>query len=362
MKLGETEVAVVGAGPAGAAAAVAAARAGDRVTVVDEYPSPGGQIYRQQAAAAPGASQPSQPPVFQALRQSSAEVLTNTLVWGTEDEQTLLLYREGAGTQQLRAQSIVLATGAYDRPVAFPGWTLPGVWTAGGIQAMLKGQAVLPGRRVLLAGAGPFLMPVAQALSEAGATVVAVAEATTRRAWARELPRFLGHWARLREAVAYQRALASARIPYYFGHLLVRVEGQAAVERATIVAVDRDWRPKPATQRTFAVDLVGLGYGFLASTELVRLLGCELRHDPVQAQLLPWCSPEQETSQPGIFVAGETTGIGGAELALVEGQIAGLSAARRLGRGFGAERWRELASALARRSPPSDAEPSPPAP
>ncbi len=183
----ETEIAVVGAGPAGIAAALAASRAGAQVTVVDEYSRPGGQIYRQppEVFHVPdggilGKEHRKAQRLFRQLAGSPVELLPETLVWGVQDEMTLLLYREGGEAETLRAEAIVVAAGAYDRPIAFPGWTLPGVWTAGGTQAMLKSQRVLPGRRVLVAGAGPLLLPLAAALAEAGATVVGMVEATTR--------------------------------------------------------------------------------------------------------------------------------------------------------------------------------------
>lgn len=351
-----TEIAVVGAGPAGVAAALAAARCGARVTLVDEYPRPGGQIYKQLPAeflvkrpAALGKEHARAQRLLGQLSGASVDLLAATLVWGGEGERTLLLYREGEGAEALRAEAVVVATGAYDRPVAFPGWTLPGVWTAGGTQTMVKSQRVVPGQRVLVAGSGPLLLPVARGLVEAGARVVALVEATTLPEWARHAHRMWGHWDRLVDALGYETALRRARVPRYYGHVVVRAEGRQAVERATIAAVDRQWRPRPGTERSFEVDLLCIGYGFLASTELPQLLGCKLRYDSRQEQYLPLHDAEMETSVPGVFVAGETTGIGGAELALAEGELAGLAAARRVGHGHDPRHRRELDSARARR-------------
>ncbi|HWU37248.1 MAG TPA: FAD-dependent oxidoreductase [Candidatus Acidoferrum sp.] len=242
----QTEVAVLGAGPAGIAAALAARRAGARVTVVDEYPRPGGQIYRQPAEAfrvrlpAVLGKEYARAQYFtRELAAASVELLTGTPAWGVEENKTLLLYREGGAAEVLKADAIIVAAGAYDRPVAFPGWTLPGVWTAGGAQAMLKGQRIVPGRRVLLAGAGPLLLPVAKALMGAGATVVAVVEATTRLEWVLRAHRMLGHWDRLGDVLQYESALLRARIPRFFGHVVTRAAGTDGVERVTIAAADR---------------------------------------------------------------------------------------------------------------------------
>ncbi|MBI3979803.1 MAG: FAD-dependent oxidoreductase [Chloroflexi bacterium] len=356
MSLRQTEVAVIGAGPAGIAAALAAAGAGARVTVVDEYPTAGGQIYRQlptafrvKPGAARGRDQTRAQALLSRLRSSSVEVCTGTLVWGFHDHHTLALYREGEGTEALRAQVVVVATGAYDRPVAFPGWTLPGVWTAGGAQTMVKAQQVLPGRRVLLAGAGPFLLPVARSLVEAGAQVVALAEATATSEWAARALAMLHHWGRVVEFIEYERALLRARVPHYYGHVIVRAEGDGDVRRATIAAVDRSWRPRAGTEKTFDVDLVCTGYGFLTSMEIPRLLGCSMRFDSLQGQFLPEHDEEMETSVPGVFVAGETAGVGGAELALAQGEIAGYAAARRLGKELDPRSRSALSAARARR-------------
>jgi len=352
----ETDVAVVGGGPAGIAAALAASRAGARVTLVDEYSRPGGQIYRQLPTAfqldRPGIVDRDHPRarrLLQRLAGSPVVLLAETLVWGVEDGTTLLLYREGGEAEALRARAIVVATGAYDRPVAFPGWTLPGVMTAGGAQAMLKGQRVLPGRRVLVAGAGPLLLPLAAALVEAGAEVVAVAEATTRLQWGLQAHRMWGHWERVRDAFIYERALLAARVPRYFGHVIVRAEGSEAVERATIAEVDGEWRPKPGTEVSFDVDLLCVGYGFLSSMELPRLLGCRLSFHPAQHQYLPVHDSTMETTVPGVFVAGETAGIGGAEKALAEGEMAGLAAAVRAGLSPGPDWEGEVRAARSRR-------------
>jgi len=326
------------------------------VTLVDESCYVGGQIYRHP----PEPFRVRRPEVLgkeytrarhlgRELTASRAEVLTGTLVWWIEEDKTLLLFHEEEGAEELKANVVIVAAGAHDRPIALPGWTLPGVWTAGGAQAMLKSQRILPGRRVLVAGAGPLLLPLAQSLAEAGAAVVGVVEATTRLEWALQSHRMLGHWDRIRDAVRYEAALLRARVPRFFGHVVVRADGAGQIERATIAAVDRQWRQKPGTERSIEVDLLCVGYGFLSSLELPRLLGCEVVYHPSQGQYLPKHDAKMESSIPGVFVAGETTGIGGAELALAEGEIAGLAAAQQLGYALGAEGQRRMRAAEGRR-------------
>ena len=352
----QTEVAVLGAGPAGIAAAVTAGSAGASVTIVDESCHAGGQIYRHPAEPfrvrrpdVLGKEYTRAQQLARELTASRAEILAGTLVWGIEEDRTLLLFREEVGAEELKAKAVIVAAGAYDRPIAFPGWTLPGVWTAGGAQAMLKSQRIVPGRRVLVAGAGPLLLPLAQSLAEAGAAVAGVVEATTRLEWLLQSHRMLGHWDRLRDIVRYETAVLRARVPRFFGQVVVRADGAGQVERATIAEVDRQWRPKPGTERSFEVDLLCVGYGFLSSLELPRLLGCEMVYHPSQGQYLPKHDANMESSVAGVFVAGETTGIGGAELARAEGEIAGLAAAQRLGHVLGAEGRRQMQAAQERR-------------
>jgi hypothetical protein len=169
---------------------------------------------------------------------------------------------------------------------------------------------------VLLAGAGPFLLPVAAQLASLGAKVVAVAEATTRREWLRAGPRMAAHPGKLAEYLKYR-----AKVPrIVWGHVIVRAEGDDRVRRATIAPAGADWTPSGAEQ-TFAVDAVCTAYGFLPSVDLARALGCELAGDAVAH------NEDMATSVAGVFVAGEATGVGGAELALAEGELAGYAAA-----------------------------------
>ena len=314
----QVDVAIVGGGPAGMAAAIAARRAGSSVVVIDEYAAPGGQIWRRRFDEI-GASSPRSLPADARTRMaeftaSGAELLDGRSVWGTPEPGVLLL--TGDGPARVRARAIVLCTGAYDRPVAFPGWTLPGVMTAGGAQALAKGQGVLPGKRVLLAGAGPFLLPVAAQLASLGAEVVAVAEATRRREWVGVGPRMAAHPSRLVEYAKYRTRVRKI----VWGHVIVRAEGEGHVRSATIAEAGPDWAPTGA-ERTFDVDAVCTAYGFLPSVDLARALGCELAGDAVAH------NENMQSSVAGVFVAGEATGIGGADLALAEGELAGYAAA-----------------------------------
>src|SRR3954471_17733489 len=232
------------------AAAVAARKAGASVVLIDEYAAVGGQIWRRRydevGQDAPRSLPPAARERCRQVAASGATMIAGASAWGSPEPGVLLL----TGTpSRVRARAIVLATGAYDRPVAFPGWTLPGVMTAGGAQALSKGQGVLPGRRVLLAGAGPFLLPVAAQLEAGGAEVVAVAEATRRRDWLRAGGRMAAYPGRLLDYLRYRTRVR--RIEW--GHVIVRAEGDGRVRSATIAEAGPDWAPSGA-ERTFEVD------------------------------------------------------------------------------------------------------------
>jgi D-hydroxyproline dehydrogenase subunit alpha len=345
----ETDVVVVGAGPAGLAAAAAARAAGAGVLVLDEQRAPGGQIWRQRwtAAGTSGGALPRDGRrALRALAASGAEVRAGTAVWGTADARTLLTVGPDDAPGRVRARALVLATGAYDRPVAFPGWTLPGVFTAGGAQALAKAHGVLAGHRVLLAGAGPFLLPVATQLAAGGAEVVAVAEATRRRDWLAAGPRMGRHPGRLAAYGTYRARLRRAGVPIRWGRVLVRAGGEGRVKHATLAAAGPDWRPRPGTEERLEVDAVCTAYGFLPAVELPRALGCALRAVRGQGHAAVAHDGDGRTSLPHVFVAGEAGGIGGAALAAAEGRVAGLAAAALV---TGTARRAALASARRRR-------------
>lgn len=333
----EVDVAVVGAGPAGLSAALEASRAGAKVALIDEYPRPGGQYFKQLPEpfrlldrSAMGRDYQAGQDLVARLRDERIRLLANTLVWAAFEPGTLELY-QGGECRRLRAARTVVATGAYDRPVAFPGWTLPGVITAGAAQSMVKSQWVLPGQRILMAGSGPFQLPVAAQLIKAGAQVVEVLEASRVSGWLTRVPSVWRHLGKVNEAKDYLGALLKARVPYQFGWTVVEARGTGRVEEAVVAQVDEAWRPVQGTERVLQVDTVCIGFGFLPSLQLPGMLGCRASWD---RDLVAWVTDHdaaQRTSVPELYVAGETTGTGGHDVAMGEGAIAGVSAAVDLG-------------------------------
>ena len=275
--------------------------------------------------------------LFSALQgEDRVSILSDTTVWSAQapsgDECITLYLNKDEQSSELRTRKVILATGAYDRALPFPGWDLPGVMTAGAMQTLVKSQRVLPGRRIVLSGSGPFLMPVAAALAQAGARVVGVYEATHPLRWARYAPQVWGHWDKLREAQAYLRIIRKHRVPVRFGRAVIRAEGDRKIERATVARLKPDWTPIAGSEEYVEADAVGVGYGFVPSTELAHLLGCVHWYDARQGGFFVQHDAWMESSRKGVFVAGEITGIGGSAVAGAEGAIAGLAAARQLGR------------------------------
>lgn len=241
----------------------------------------------------------------------------------------------------------VLCPGGYDRQLPIPGWDLPGVMAAGGVQALLKGHGVVPGRRAVVAGTGPFLLPVATGLAAAGVEVVSSCEAGAPSSWLRRPAGILGAPSKLVEGAGYAVALLRHRIPYRPRTAILRILGDQAVEAVTIARLDPDGRAVAGTERELAVDLVGLGWGFTPSLELVLAAGADTRLD-VDGSLVAEVDDRQRSSRPGVYVAGEATGVGGARLAVREGELAALTAAEDLGRSPALRRTRQLRRAIHR--------------
>jgi len=376
-----TELAVVGGGPAGLAAAVTAARAGATVTLIDEQQGPGGQYLTGMLGTA------TRPPMSATERQGNAllhdlaevgvNLRTETLAWDLSADLRLALYgpssrvlsgglslpkglrfdrltarpsedqglrsdelrgvslwdtaRLSKGVSFLDAKAVVVASGARETVVPFPGWTLPGVMTAGAAQLLAKKQGVLPGRRVLLAGSGPLLLSSAYYLAEHGADVVAVLEATRPGQWLRHAPAIWGNLDRLGEGWHYLGMLLRSRIPYRFGRTAVQALGKDKLEAVVVARLDHQGRPITGSEETIPVDTLCLGFGLVPNIELAQIAGSSCRFDSTRGGWVPQVDDYMETTIPNLFVAGEAAGVDGAGAAMLEGRIAGLVIAQRLG-------------------------------
>jgi NADPH-dependent 2,4-dienoyl-CoA reductase/sulfur reductase-like enzyme len=344
------DLVVVGAGPAGMAAAATALDGGLRVALVDSGAVPGGQFWRHSPlpaqGALPAAGLHHGLRTYRALcatlaaheRTGRLTLLLNHHVWTTAREEDGFAVHAVDRTRApeeralvLRAPALLVATGAYDRQLPFPGWDLPGVLTAGGLQSLLKGGGVVAGRRVVLGGTGPFLLPVAAALAAHGATVVAVCEAASPSAWLRHPVPLLRNPAKWAEAARYAGTLARHRVPVRTRTAIVGAEGEEGEEgksgRVAVVrtaSLNADGSPIPCTERRIEADIVGVGWGFVPQLDLLLPLGCELA-DAGDGTMSAAVDDGQRTTVPGLYTAGETCGVGGAALAVSEGRVAAVS-------------------------------------
>ncbi len=335
------EVLVIGAGPAGLAAAHAAREAGASVVLLDASDALGGQFWRHLPNSRPSRNEKLLHHGWEEFRRLSASlegdqqvsIIRSAQVWAIEVLDGVAVHvivGEPDGMQRerqvFRPDALVLATGAHDRTLPFPGWDLPGVFTGGAAQALAKGERLAVGGRILVAGAGPFLLPVAQSLTTVGSRVVAVLEAnrTSRliRGWS---PR---PWQLLRvagkgfELAGYIAGQVRHKIPYRFGRGVIAAHGADRVESVTTARLDANWAPIAGTEATVQVDAVCVSHGFTPRIELAVAAGCTL----TSARFVR-VDEHQRTSTDGVYAAGEITGIGGVDLALAEGEIAGSCAA-----------------------------------
>jgi len=302
------DLVAVGAGPAGLAAAACAAESGLRTAIVDDNASPGGQIWRGKSAQTSSDAAN----WVQRVRQSGVVVLSSTTVI---DQPSLgVLLGEGVqGAVELKYSKLVIATGARERFLPFPGWTLPNVMGAGGLQAMVKSGLPVEGKKVVVAGSGPLLPAVAAYLRRHGAMIRIVCEQASWAALARFAAGLPAQPGKLWQGLTLGRELLGVR--FAANSWPVAAEGK---EKLEAVVISRN-----GARERIACDFLACGFHLVANTELAALLGCQIHRGYVVVDDL------QQTSSPGIYCAGEPTGIGGVELALVEGQIAGLAAAGR---------------------------------
>ena len=330
------DVLVLGAGPAGMAAAVQAAACGLSVTLLDEQEAAGGQVYRAPPSAF--GPLPATPDTVRgaALRQAvgacGARHLPQRRAWFVEPGFRVHVVGP-AGRELHEAPRLILATGAYERVVPAPGWTLPGVVGLAAATVMLKAEGVLPGRRTVVAGVGPLLAAVAVGILKAGGEVAAVIDLARPGDWLRRLPALASRPDLLARGAGWRAQLAAARVPVLHGHSVVALHGDEEVEALEVAPVDPiTWRPLEGARRRIVADACALGHGLVPDTSITRLLQLHHVFRPEQGGWVAETDTDLRASLPGLYIAGDGAGIGGAAAAEERGRIAALAAARDAGR------------------------------
>ena len=335
------DVIVVGAGPAGLGAAIEAGRLGAHVLLLDENDRPGGQLFKQihkffgsreHYAGTRGFAIGQM--LLEEAREAGVEIALGRKVWG--------IFPDGSVTAAGEHESIryhgsflILATGASENALAFPGSTLPGVMTAGAAQTFANVHHVLPGKEIVMVGSGNVGLIVTYQLLQAGADVKAILEAA---------PRLSGY-------AVHAGKVRRAGVPILLGHTVTRAFGEEALEAVEIAQVDDRFAPIPGTQQRIPCDTLCLAVGLTPRVELADVSGCSLIWSGPLGGMLPRHNQHMESSRPNILVAGDLAGIEEASTALDEGRLAGIRAACHLGRLAGGDyeiRRREIQGRLDR--------------
>ncbi len=302
----ESAVVIIGAGPAGLAAAFTAAKKNHRVTVVDDNPAVGGQIWRGEKRKHAALESAEWFDKFQAAQVNfigGAKVVAHP-------QPNLLVAETFDGVCELVYEKLILATGARERFLPFPGWTLPNVAGAGGLQALVKSGLSVAGKRIVVSGSGALLLAVAAYLRKHEAEVLLIAEQTPLKRLMKFAVGLLGDAEKLMQAIALKKTLFG--VPYLTDCYVTKAHGEDRLTGVTLKRGERTWEVE--------CDYLACGFHLLPNPELALLLGCATRNGAVQVDQL------QQTSVENIYCAGESTGIGGLELSLIEGQIAGFAA------------------------------------
>lgn len=312
------ELIVVGAGPAGLSAAIAAAKAGMSVAVFDENVSPGGQLFKQihkffgskeHKAKSRGFKIGQE--LLKEAEKAGVEVHLNAVVMGLYDNKEIMVMQQEA-VYHYKGDAIIIATGAMENMIPFEGWTLPGVLGAGAAQTMMNIHGVCPGTTVLMVGSGNVGLVVSYQLLQAGIKVAAIVDAA---------PRIGGYG-------VHASKLARTGIPFYLSHTVIKAEGTDHVTGAVIAEVDQKFQPIKGTEKHLAVDTICLAVGLSPMSHLLQMSGCKTTD---KSGIVPIVDTYGETTLDGIFAAGDVAGIEEASSAMIAGRIAGARAANKLG-------------------------------
>jgi thioredoxin reductase len=316
-----TEIAIIGGGPAGLAASIEVAKVGAKATLIDENARVGGQLFKQihkffgskeHMAGVRGFDIGLK--LFKQAKENKVDVWLNTIAFGLFDGKKIGLQKNGK-IKILKAEKIILACGASENAITFPGWTLPGVMGAGAAQTMMNIWRVLPGKNVLMIGSGNVGLIVPYQLLQAGANVECVVEF---------LPVIGGY-------AVHASKLRRAGVPILTSHTIKEAHGKTQVEEAVIVKVNTNGKPIPKTEKILKVDTICLAVGLAPLTELSRMCGCKHLFIPELGGWIPLHDENMESTLKGIYVAGDISGVEEASTALDEGKLAGIAAAEELG-------------------------------
>ena len=329
----EAEIVVIGAGPAGLSAAIRAANAGADVVVLDERDEPGGQYFKPRSHGYRGRHksdrQHQRGSELRARAEASgAHIISGQSIWFARPDGDGFELRSfgSTGGFRLRASAVILASGAYERPAMVPGWTMPGVMTIGAAQTLARRYGVVPGRKVMIAGHGPLGLQLASELVALGANVVALAERGRPQPSRAFLQALIAAPRLVMDGASYRFATLRAKVPVLSGWELAEISGKNRAQSAELREI------KTGRTRHFEADIVAAGDGFAPQLELARLLGVPITADPATGHVRPTRDTDGRTPVAGVWIAGDAGGLGGAEIALCQGDLSAAGALEHIGR------------------------------
>jgi thioredoxin reductase/bacterioferritin-associated ferredoxin len=341
--MSSADVIVVGGGPAGISAAVEAAKNKLSVVLIDENTSLGGKVFRPEEAGAE--SDPADPlaarlrkRLFQSFESvaDGIRVCLGSEVWNIEGDKSVYVYSahdQKTSQKVFYGKRLIIAPGAIERAVPFEGWTTPGVFTVGGLNALVK-KKVVPGNRILIAGSGPLPLVLINNLLQAKVKISAIVVPTSIKTIIQKSIPILSCAGRHRIKQGFEAIwrIRKNQIPVFSSHVIKNVSGRHNDFKATLVQIGSDWKPMGGPEKEVSADAIAVGYGLVPSVELTQLAGCEHRYDETLGYWRAVRSTRMETTVSGIFVAGDGVQVKGYEAAVNEGKLAGIEVAHQLGK------------------------------
>lgn len=320
----QAEIVVIGGGPAGLCAALSAAQSGAKVLIIDKNKKLGGQLVKQthmffgsekQYASVRGIDIPEILINELFKYRENVNILAEATVVGMFEDGVITVLEKEDNYFKIKPKAVVVATGAYEKFLSFPNNDLPGIYGAGAVQTLMNVYGVKPGNRVLMVGAGNIGLIVSYQLMQAGVEVKAIIDAAPK------IGGYLVHASKIRRM----------GVPILVSHTVKEARGKNFIEEAVICQVDENFQPISGSEITFDVDVMCISVGLTPLNELLAMRGCQMEYIPQLSGLVPVRKANYETSVENVFAAGDATGVEEASAAMVEGFLAGLCAAAKIG-------------------------------
>lgn len=317
------DIAIIGGGPAGLCAAISAVSSGAKVLLIDRNKNLGGQLIKQthmffgsekQYASKRGVDIAKILINNLTTYKNNIEIMTNATVLGLYEDGVISIDYEQSYVK-VKPSAIIIATGASEKVLSFPNNDLPGIYGAGAVQTLMNVYGIRPGRKVLMVGAGNIGLIVSYQLMQAGVEVVAIIDASSK------IGGYLVHASKIRRM----------GVPILTGYTVKEAVGSEYIEKAIIWKLNHEWKPVEGTEIEFDVDVMCIAVGLTPLTELINQSGCEMKYIPELGGLVPIRYKDYKTTKPGIYVAGDVSGVEEASSAMVEGYLAGLYASKSIG-------------------------------